>query len=130
MLPLYITLLSMHICIHDLRFLKVLNLETAFLLVLLFSATNLTSLSSTLLSAVVSIFCFLLLKIGMGDLKLWLVLIATEGAIVLSMDFLLRAFAIAALLVAVTSIRRGTMKGSIAFAPVLLLPFLSLYLGI
>ena len=66
----------------------------------------------------------------MGDLKLWIALIATQSALVLSEDFLMRAVVIAGLLVAVNYLKIGRTSASIAFAPVLLLPFLSLYLGI
>jgi hypothetical protein len=64
-----------------------------------------------------SVWAFIGLKIGMGDLKLWLALLA-------------RAVVIAGLLVVANYLRIGRKSTSIAFAPVLLLPFLSLYLGI
>jgi hypothetical protein len=66
----------------------------------------------------------------MGDLKLWIALIVTQSGLVLSEVFLMRAVVIAGLLVVANYLRIGRRSASIAFAPVLLIPFLSIYLGI
>ena len=130
MLPWCIVLLGFHVCIYDMRFLKVRNRDTAIFLTLLVFDLNLTSFQSELSVSAISICCFVGLRIGMGDLKLWLVLIATQSALVLSEAFLSRAVVTAGLLVAANYLRIGRRNASIAFAPVLLIPFLSLYLGI
>jgi uncharacterized membrane protein len=130
MLPWCIVFLAAHICIHDLRFFKVRNLDSALFLGLLLFDLNSSSFQSALLASVISIHAFIGLKIGMGDLKLWIALIATQSALVLSEAFLVRAVVIAGLLAAANYLRIGRRSDSIAFAPVLLIPFLSLYLGI
>lgn len=130
MLPSCIVLFAFHICIYDLRFFKVRNRDTAIFLTLLIFDLNVTSFQSALSASAISIFCFVGLRIGMGDLKLWIALIATQSAFVLSEDFLMRAVVIAGLLVAANYLKIGRRSASIAFAPVLLIPFLSLYLGI
>lgn len=66
----------------------------------------------------------------MGDLKLWLALVATQSGHVLSEVFLIRAVIVAGILMVANYLRLGRRSASIAFAPVLLIPFLSLYLGI
>lgn len=130
MVPWCIVILVSHMCIYDLRFFKVRNLDSALFLGLLLLDLNSSSLQSALLASVSSICAFTGLKIGMGDLKLWLALLATQSALVLSVVFLSRAVVIAGLLVAANYLRIGRKSTSIAFAPVLLIPFLSLYLGI
>ncbi len=130
MVPWCIVILVLHLCIYDLRFFKVRNLDSALFLGLLLLDVNSSSLQSALLASVISICAFIGLKIGMGDLKLWLALLATQSALVLSVVFLSRAVVIAGLLVAANYLRIGRKSTSIAFAPVLLIPFLSLYLGI
>lgn len=130
MLPWCIVLLAAHICIYDLRFFRVRNLDTALFLGLSIFDMNSASFLCTFLASVISIFSFVGLRIGMGDLKLWVALLATQSALVLSTVFLSRAVVIAGLLVAFNYLIIGRKSTSIAFAPVLLIPFLSLYLGI
>jgi Flp pilus assembly protein protease CpaA len=130
MLPWCIVLLAAHICIYDLRFFKVRNRDTAILLILLFFDLDVTSFQSALSASAISICCFIGLRIGMGDLKLWLALVATQSGHVLSEVFLIRAVIVAGILMVANYLRLGRRSASIAFAPVLLIPFLSLYLGI
>jgi Flp pilus assembly protein protease CpaA len=73
-------------------------------------------------------------KVGAGDVKLFLALVATSGTLVLSQNYFLgMALTSAALLLC--SVINSRLKGarrppSIAFAPSILIPFLALYLAI
>ena len=69
-------------------------------------------------------------KIGMGDFKLFSALVITQGALVLTVDFLSRLFLITLITVIITVVRRTGLSGSIAFAPCIAIPFGLVYLGI
>lgn len=72
----------------------------------------------------------LLCSAGGGDFKLLIALSITQGDLIATDKYLLY-FACALLLAFVFHLlRRGTLKESIAFAPVLLAPFLASYLDI
>ncbi|CAN2201721.1 hypothetical protein MCEJIRE27_00772 [Candidatus Nanopelagicaceae bacterium] len=73
---------------------------------------------------------FTIARIGMGDLKLLIGLLITQGAIVTSLNYLY--LTIVALVFTLISqlIFRRSLQGSVAFAHVLLLPFLIGYLAI
>jgi Flp pilus assembly protein protease CpaA len=84
-----------------------------------------------------SVICLLIAyvgKVGAGDVKLFLVLVATSGSLVLTLEYFL-GMALISLCVLVTSFLSTGLKGhlsprSIAFAPSILIPFLLLYLAI
>jgi Flp pilus assembly protein protease CpaA len=71
-----------------------------------------------------------ILKIGMGDFKLFSALLITQGSLVLTLDFLQRFFLVTLLGVAISIARRKGLSGSIAFAPFITIPFGLVYLGI
>jgi Flp pilus assembly protein protease CpaA len=73
-------------------------------------------------------------KIGAGDVKLFLALVATSGSLILTLDYFL-GMALISLCVLVATYLSTRFKGrdnprSIAFAPSILIPFLALYLAI
>jgi Flp pilus assembly protein protease CpaA len=73
---------------------------------------------------------FYLFGVGMGDLKLIVGLIALQGELILSIYYLQLLLAILALTLLGSLLLRGNLKGSVAFAHVILGPFLLIYLAI
>jgi Flp pilus assembly protein protease CpaA len=130
MLELLVLATVVHISIYDYRKLRIRNVDSAFLGFLLTFNLRPSSLLTTISWIAISIVTFHLIRIGMGDLKLWIVLVLTQGQIVLSIDYLHRLVLTAVLVVCVFWLKVGTLRGAIAFAPVLLIPFISLYLAI
>ncbi|MFM6841573.1 MAG: prepilin peptidase [Candidatus Planktophila sp.] len=76
--------------------------------------------------------CVLLISIacraGGGDIKLFAVLIVTQGRYIASFNYLLGLCISLTLMAMVTVVRRQSLEGSIALAPAILAPFLWLYL--
>jgi hypothetical protein len=80
--------------------------------------------------AIATIALFPLLRIGMGDLKLWLGMLISQGQILLSLEYL-HFFLVATISVLIiTWLRFGDRRASVAFGPSLVMPFLLIYLGI
>lgn len=66
--------------------------------------------------------------VGMGDRKLFLALLLSQGSVIMSLEYL-NYFFIAILILCLTKvIRDHSFKGSIALGPAILLPFLGVYL--
>jgi Flp pilus assembly protein protease CpaA len=130
MLELLVFATVVHISIYDYRNLRIRNVDSALLALLFAFDLRPSSLLTTISWIAISIVTFHLVRIGMGDLKLWIVLVLTEGQIVLSIAYLHRLVLTAVLVVFGFWLKSGTLRGTIAFAPVLLIPFISLYLAI
>jgi Flp pilus assembly protein protease CpaA len=81
-------------------------------------------------SILITIVIFMIARIGMGDIKLAVALIATEGSLLLSQDFFILALLMLLLTVLFRLLKYRHLRGSVAFSHVLLLPFLALYLAI
>lgn len=134
MLKVLVLLISASICFIDLRSHRIPN-ELTFLLAvsLLFDSVT-AQLIGFLVASVFSILIAYVGQIGAGDVKLFLVLIATSGSLVLSQQYFLgmALISLCALLASFLNMRRKGIKGlySIAFAPSILIPFLALYLAI
>lgn len=125
-----VLLISILISYIDLRSHRIPNcLNLALFSVLLFDMhRNPWRSSFALLTAVllISILC----RIGGGDIKLFGVLVVTQGRYVASFDYLRGVLIATFLMVMVTVAYRRSLQGSIALAPVILAPFLWLYLEI
>ena len=125
-----VMLISLVISYIDLRSHRVPNRHNlALFSVLLFDMHRIPWRSSfALLSAVllISILC----RVGGGDIKLFSVLIVTQGSYLASCDYLRGLLIATVLMVAMTVAYRRSLQGSIALAPVILAPFLWLYLEI
>lgn len=87
-------------------------------------------LIATLLSSSLIVVIFCLARIGMGDIKLALAIIVTQGSIVLSREFILYSALVLLATVLVRLLKYRHLQGSVAFSQVLLIPFLALYLAI
>ena len=82
------------------------------------------------LSLIFALALTLLCRIGMGDFKLWSVLLITNGNLILTLRYF-NYFALATIvLLMIFLIRNRNLNGSAPFAPVILAPFLLVYLGI
>lgn len=130
MLNLLILAISSTIIIRDFKLHRIANTHLAFLALILLFDMHRTSFTTTLISIAATIALFTVAKIGMGDIKLAVAMIATQGSIVLTRDF----FDLSLLALLLTALLRllkyRDLRGSVAFAHVLLLPFLALYLAI
>lgn len=134
MVEVLVLILCAWICVVDVKSHRIPN-ELSFLLagVLLFDSVT----AQLFCALIASVSCLLIAyagKVGAGDVKLFLVLIATSGSLVLTQGYFL-GMAFASLLALVASLFTSHLKGreaprSIAFAPSILIPFLLLYLAI
>lgn len=134
MSELLILALAIWICAVDIRTHRIPNhLTLSLAIVLLFD--NLTSdLFGFLIASPLCLLVAYCGKIGAGDVKLFLALVATSSPLVLTPDYFL-GMALISLLALVTSLFISHLKGreaprSIAFAPSILIPFLLRYLAI
>ena len=134
MVEVLVLVLSTWICIIDIRSHRIPN-QFSLLLAFLLLFDSITSQHIRFLLA--SVICLLIAyvgKVGAGDVKLFLVLVATSGSLVLTLNYFL-GMALISLCVLVASFLSTGLKGhqsprSIAFAPSILIPFLALYLAI
>jgi Flp pilus assembly protein protease CpaA len=73
---------------------------------------------------------FYILKMGMGDLKLMVGLLITQGALIISIRYLTLLICVLLITLITQLFLHRTLQASVAFAHVLLLPFLIGYLAI
>jgi Flp pilus assembly protein protease CpaA len=125
-----IILVSISICVIDLRSHRIPNLLTVLLAVLLLIDPQPSSIIAALPVLFIALLVGYLGKIGAGDLKLFLTLLLTSTSIVLNTRYFLGMALVSGILVVASLILRGSRGKMIAFAPALLLPFLDLYLAI
>jgi hypothetical protein len=123
-------LLSLHIVVFDIRFHKITNASNFVLLSLLILHPHRSWVSREITAALIALIVTIIFKIGMGDLKLWLVLAFTNDRIVLSLRYFELAASSAALLALGALLRTRNIRTSIPLAPALLIPFLVVYLAI
>ena len=116
--------------VRDFQYHRISNRHLAIFSLLLICDLHTSSLTASAVAVVAVAVLFLTLRIGMGDLKLASLLILTEGSIVLSAQYLQVAFVTLLLTITVRWARERNLKGSVAFAHVILAPFLLLYLAI
>jgi Flp pilus assembly protein protease CpaA len=134
MLKVLVLSISASICIIDLRSHRIPNRLTLLLAGTLICDSVSSTFYGFLTAAMAALFIAYFGKVGAGDVKLFLALVATSGNLVLSQNyFLWMAQTSAALLLA--SVINSRLKGisrpaAIAFAPSILIPFLALYLAI
>ncbi len=130
MLDLLLIAISSSIVIRDFHTHRISNASTLLLIALLLLNPHPNQFVATIISITVASILFCVAKIGMGDLKLLIGLLVTQGSIVLSADFLYLSLATLAATLISQLIRRRTLRGSVAFAQILLVPFLIAYLAI
>lgn len=122
------------ICSIDIRSYRIPNKLTLSLAFLLLIDSVTAQLLEFLVASALTLLIAYVGKIGAGDVKLFLVLIATSGSLVLSQQYFLgmALVSICLLLASFFNMRRKGIEAlhSIAFAPSILIPFLALYLAI
>lgn len=134
MVEVLVLVLSTWICIIDIRSHRIPNQFSLLLAFLLLFDSITSQLIRFLLASVICLLIAYVGKVGAGDVKLFLVLVATSGSLVLTLNYFL-GMALISLCVLVASFLSTGLKGhqsprSIAFAPSILIPFLALYLAI
>ena len=85
---------------------------------------------ATCSSILATMILFSMAKIGMGDIKLAILIIATQGALVLTREFFALCLVVLLITVLARFMKYRHLHGSVAFSHVLLFPFLALYLAI
>jgi Flp pilus assembly protein protease CpaA len=118
------------ITVVDIHTHRITNRSLFILGLALFADMHSASLIHILIAVAIALSLSVAFKIGMGDFKLFLALVITQGALVLTVDFLSHLFLITLVTVIITIVRRKGLSGSIAFAPCIAIPFGLAYLGI
>lgn len=134
MLKVIVPALFFWICTVDIRTHRIPNSLTLLVAVVLLFDTVTAELYGFLIALPLCLLIAFVGKVGAGDVKLFLLLVATSGSLVLTPDYFL-GMALISLLALTTSLVISHLKGSelplsIAFAPSILIPFLLLYLAI
>lgn len=125
-----IALLSILISVTDIRTHKIPNRLNILLGVTLLLDRHSLGVAVVLISITTALALTILLRFGMGDFKLALALLISQSSLILTSQYLAFVIAMATLAVIVALIGRVEITGSIAFAPVILLPFTAIYLAI
>jgi Flp pilus assembly protein protease CpaA len=129
-LSLVITTLGISIIVRDFQRHRISNLSTFFLASLLLCDPHFSSLAPTIVAISLVSAAFYLSGIGMGDIKLFVSLIAIQGELILSIQYLQASVVMLSLTLLGSLLLRGNLRGSVAFAHVILGPFLLIYLAI
>lgn len=125
----YLILLSSVIIYQDLKSHTISNRSNLYLAILLFMQPRFLPFRILMVTAFLSIAIFAILRIGMGDLKMWLVMLASQGKLLISLQYFELLYAVTLMVIAPICLAKRSIKGSIPFGPSLLLPFLLLHLG-
>ena len=122
--------ISILIVIIDYRTHRIPNSLSALFFCTSLLETHLATSIAIFIALIVMLVIFLVAKIGAGDIKLAAAMILTQGQLVLSLDYLshMAIVLLATFLLFLASCR--SLKGSVAFSQVLLIPFLMSYLAI
>ena len=126
----FIVSLLVFITIVDFHTHRITNISLFILGLALFTDRNSASFIYTLIAVAMALWLCVAFKIGMGDFKLFSVLVITQGTLVLTVDFLAHLLLVTLVTVTITTVRRKGLSGSIAFAPCIAIPFGLVYLGI
>ena len=134
MVEVLVLVLCVWICVVDIKSHRIPNALSLWLAVSLLFDSVTVQLVDLLIAAIICMVIAYLGKIGAGDVKLFLALVATSGSLILTLDYFL-GMALISLCVLVATFSSTCFKGhdnprSIAFAPSILIPFLALYLAI
>jgi Flp pilus assembly protein protease CpaA len=122
--------LSSYIIVRDFLSHRISNFSVILLTALLSHSPSQVELEETIIAMLVVSVLFYIMRIGMGDLKLMLGLLITQGALILSISYLASLLCVLLITLITQLFSRHTLHGSVAFAHVLLVPFLITYLAI
>lgn len=134
MVEVLVLVLSVWICVVDIKSHRIPNELSVLLAVVLLFDTVTAQLPGFLTASSACVLIAYIGKIGAGDVKLFLALTATSGSLLLTQRYFL-GMAVTSLFALVASFAIARLRGlkkprSIAFAPSILIPFLALYLAI
>jgi Flp pilus assembly protein protease CpaA len=129
-LSLAILLIGIFMIVRDFHTHRISNISTLVLLSLLLSDPHLAPPIVAIVAILFLSITFNLFGIGMGDLKLIVGLVALQGELILSIQYLQLSVALLSLTLLGSLLLRRNLKGSVAFAHVILGPFLLIYLAI
>lgn len=134
MVKVLVLVLSAWISVVDIRSHRIPNQSTLLLALTLLCDSVFADFRGFLTALIATFLIAYLGKVGAGDVKLFLALVATSGNLVLSQNYFL-GMALTSAVLLLTSVINSRLKGishpaAIAFAPSILIPFLALYLAI
>lgn len=130
MLKMMIAAMAIFIVSRDFKTHRISNWHSShFALLLIFNLHQAPILEAGV-SILITIIIFVIARIGMGDIKLAVALIATQGSLMLSQEFFILSLLMLLLTALFRLLKYRHLRGSVAFSHVLLLPFLALYLAI
>lgn len=122
-------LLTVTITISDIRFHRVPNSSLFFLALTLLLNLNLAPPRPVALSLALVWVVGIAAKVGMGDIKLLTILITLQGEIALDPKLWILFTTIAGFSIVVHVVLKGSIRGEIALAPAIIIPFTLLYLS-
>lgn len=126
----WIALISLFIALRDVKTHKITHASLLALSIPLSLNMHRIFLWQSLLLILATLLVSLLFGIGGGDFKLLALLILTQGALVASITYLQILLMAISLSLLISIIVNRSLKGSIALAPAILLPFMACYLAI
>lgn len=126
--PLLLIMFTLYISSIDLKFHRIPNISLLWLIIVLINPMNHLGLHVTLLALFLLWIIGLTSKVGMGDLKLLTVLLVLQGEILLRPISLIAFFFVTTLMIAFHCVMNKSLRGDIALAPAILIPFTVAYL--
>lgn len=122
--------ISFLISLNDLRSHQIPNRLTLALFFSLTFERNSLNAPKTFLIAVLATIITILFTVGMGDLKLFLALLVTQGTGIITLEFF-TVFSLCSVLLAIFELTRlRSFKADVPLAPAILIPFLLHYSGL
>lgn len=130
MLKILLLILSLYISVVDIQTHRISNLSNLALGSLLIFDIHNIEIWMTLIFICLALIATLIIRLGMGDFKLIVVLLITQSAIVVSLQYLSLFLMTATATICISILTRKGLTGSVAFGPTILLPFTAIYLAI
>ena len=122
--------ISLLIVIIDYRTHRIPNQLSVLFFCTSFLDTHLATPIEIFTALIVMLVLFLVARIGAGDIKLAAAMIVTQGQLVLTSDYLSHMALVLLGTFLLFLATRRSLKGSVAFSQVLLIPFMLSYLAI
>jgi len=120
--------LTLYICVIDLRFHRIPNDSIVGITIVLIYPINPLNLQIASFSLLLIWLIGITSKVGMGDLKLLTVLLVLQGEILLRPISLAVSALVITLMIGIHLAVNKSLKGDIALAPAILIPFTVAYL--
>jgi len=130
MVALSVIAFSVLISYVDLKKHLIYNFHLALFAIPLMASPSTTSFLTILVSSIFALVISLLCRIGGGDLKLFCLLLVTNGALITTHRYFTLFFITLTIAVLTTMVWRRNLNGALPLAPSILAPFLFLYLDI